>query len=510
MMKALNAITFAGIEIPGWTIETALFWLLLAIVVITVFMVIVFAVLLHRVGKNKTVIVNTPVAAAEPEPEPETVDYTVLLNAPEGLKALQVALYSGSVQVGAAVNVVDGTATIAAPEGDYIVAVFGLPEENYEASVELLSPQKRVAMVTVSYCEPEVAPVEEAPVEEAEEVVMDVQPECIAYTIVVQAPDGLPAIQVALYNGNEQIGSAANVVDGVATIMAEAGDYSVKVFGLSEEEYKVSFELLSAVKQVAVVTITAIEVEVAEEPVAEVVEEPVAEVAEEPAPVAQVEEAATEVVATEDASLLVKENSFQGGKLRYNKSFTARLIQSEDQVKLWYTDLKNELLSYKKVHARISWKRESYNFGRLPFARLSYRGTTLCLFLPLDPEAFVDTKYKVENVSDNVSYVDTPCLYRIKNNRRVKYAAELIAMVAQNLEAVKIEREAEDYYVPYEGLVELIKKGLVKRVVKSAADEAIFNKDKPIEEENDVAEPLEVAPGLFVIAETEGDDSTEE
>ena len=36
-------------------------------------------------------------------------------------------------------------------------------------------------------------------------------------------------------------------------------------------------------------------------------------------------------------------------RYRYNRSFAAKLIQSEDKVKRWYSELKRELLSYKKV-----------------------------------------------------------------------------------------------------------------------------------------------------------------
>ena len=42
--------------------------------------------------------------------------------------------------------------------------------------------------------------------------------------------------------------------------------------------------------------------------------------------------------------------------IKYKKSFTAKLIQSDDEVKSYYSSLKNELLSYDGVKSRISWK----------------------------------------------------------------------------------------------------------------------------------------------------------
>lgn len=173
------------------------------------------------------------------------------------------------------------------------------------------------------------------------------------------------------------------------------------------------------------------------------------------------------------------------GTLRYNRSFTARMIQSEDSVKQWYTLIKNELLNYNKVKARMSWKKETFRVSGSAIAgggeaqtvaRLSHRGKTLCLFLPLDPKDYEDSKYKIESAGTKGSYAETPCLYRIKNEKRMRYALELIDAVMEKLGVKRVDRPSEDFFFPYEGTVELIEKGLIKRVIKSKEDEAIFEK----------------------------------
>lgn len=152
--------------------------------------------------------------------------------------------------------------------------------------------------------------------------------------------------------------------------------------------------------------------------------------------------------------------------IRFNKSFTAKLIQIDEVSNSWYTQLKNELLSYKKVKDRMSWKRESYRFGRICVARFVIRGKTLCIQLPLDPTQYEDTKYKVEDISHIASSADTPCLYRIKNERRLNYAKDLIAQVMENMGAERVEREWVDYYQPYDTTLNLIERQLVKKIVK--------------------------------------------
>ena len=161
------------------------------------------------------------------------------------------------------------------------------------------------------------------------------------------------------------------------------------------------------------------------------------------------------------------EESVEGGVVRYNRSFMAKYIQASNDTKDYYVHLKNRLLSYKRVRSRVSWKRESFNFGRNTVARIVFRGKTLCLCLPLDPAKFAESKYHVEDVSSIALYSDTPCLYRIRNDRRLEYAYELIEMVVSQLgTVVDSARHDEDYYLPYEGIVQLIDKGLVKRIIR--------------------------------------------
>ena len=181
--------------------------------------------------------------------------------------------------------------------------------------------------------------------------------------------------------------------------------------------------------------------------------------------------ASTPVAASEDEDYddeeELEEESFEGGTVRYNRSFLAKYIQSSDETKDYYVHLKNELLSYKKVRARTSWKRETFSLGRNPVARLIFRGKTLCICLPLDPAKFAESKYHVEDVSNVTMYEDTPCMYRIRNERRLKYAYELLEMVTQELGTTKMPNHlSEDYYLPYEGVVQLIDKGLIKRIIR--------------------------------------------
>ena len=204
------------------------------------------------------------------------------------------------------------------------------------------------------------------------------------------------------------------------------------------------------------------------DPAAEPVLDENGEVTEAPAPVPQPEPEDDEDDDDEEegGSTFITEGS---ERVRYNRSFTAKICQQSNETKEWYSELKNELLSYERVRARMSWKRESFRIGRLTLARLAVRGKTLCLLLAVEPISYTGTKYTVEDVSNVASTADTPTLYRIKSARRLKYAKEMLEGIMREVKTYKKpDFEAQDYFLPYEGDMALIQRGLIKRVVSGS------------------------------------------
>ncbi len=154
--------------------------------------------------------------------------------------------------------------------------------------------------------------------------------------------------------------------------------------------------------------------------------------------------------------------------MKYNRSFIARIIQSTDEQKTFYGQVKNALLAYKKVNSNISWGAERFNKGRETIARFKIRGKTLCLYLALDPNEFATSVYHQVDVSDNKSMHGTPMMVKIKSPRGVKKAIRLIDIMLERRNGVKREIAERDYAAmyPYETIEELIEEGLVKDVSK--------------------------------------------
>ncbi len=146
--------------------------------------------------------------------------------------------------------------------------------------------------------------------------------------------------------------------------------------------------------------------------------------------------------------------------VRYRRSFLSRYIQADEGMQRNYSELKNTLLGYKGVKARISWKAERFNRGRDTLAKIDVRGKRIYLYLALDPKEFEGTKYRLTDVSDKKP--DTPLFMKIRGARNLLHAKELIATVAEKFGLTAIEREAENYAMPYETDDVLIEKGLIK------------------------------------------------
>lgn len=151
--------------------------------------------------------------------------------------------------------------------------------------------------------------------------------------------------------------------------------------------------------------------------------------------------------------------------IKYSKSFTAKLIQSGDLTKRYYSELKNKLLSYDGVKSRISWKWETFRLGKKTLAKFRLRGKSLTVTLALDPNDFADTKYDVESLAEVKAYADTPSMYRVKNDRRLRLAKELIEkLTADNGLTEAASAENVDYIAqyPYEETDALVEKKLIK------------------------------------------------
>ena len=268
----------------------------------------------------------------------------------------------------------------------------------------------------------------------------------------------------------------------------------------------------------------AVEEVVEEAPVEEVVEEvveeaPVEEAVEEVVEEAPVEEAAEEVVEeapVEEVAEVAEEepivNPFEGGRdeapveseaieeialsfssddlqeinnqlvdaetglvIRLKRSFTAKMKQSDEKVKGYYSDIKNELTSYKKINSNVSWLGDRFNYGRDTIAKINICGKTLCFYVALDPNdpEYKTTVYHQKDVSGQKAYENTPFMVKVKSDAAAKKALRLVGFLAGKIGTEKKEDfETVDYVeeFAYQSTKQLYEDGFIKATKEKKVD----------------------------------------
>lgn len=206
---------------------------------------------------------------------------------------------------------------------------------------------------------------------------------------------------------------------------------------------------------------------------------------------------------------------------RYRKSFLAKMALAEDTVKGYYNELKNALLAYKGVKCRTSWGYEAFNKGRTKLARMDVKTKSLYLYLAIDPQSLVDTKYNFKDMSAKKKYAATPVLMKIRGERKFKHALELIEKICgEELQLKRLEAEPTDYRLPMMSQDEMVKAGYVKMMVGAipVAPETEKSTEEPAEAvavsaETEMVEPVEpvveTAEATEEVAPAEVSDSAE-
>ncbi len=144
-----------------------------------------------------------------------------------------------------------------------------------------------------------------------------------------------------------------------------------------------------------------------------------------------------------------------------DRSFYARLSQADDKVKELYSDLKNDLLSYKKVRSRVSWKYDTFYKGRAKCVILQLRGKKINMYIALKAEDLAP-KYHAKDVSDKARYETVPTLVKVAGGRSLLYAKQLVKLLMDNMGVERGVEHHENYKLRRRSTKSLMEDGLIK------------------------------------------------
>ncbi len=161
--------------------------------------------------------------------------------------------------------------------------------------------------------------------------------------------------------------------------------------------------------------------------------------------------------------------------IRLKRSFTAKMKQSEERIKVYYSDIKNALTSYKRINSNVSWHGDRFNYGRDTVAKIGVNGKTLCFYLALDPNdpELKTTVYHQKDVGNQKAYENTPFLVKVKSDAAAKKALRLVGVLAEKLGAEQDESFEEVDYVAefaYASTKRLFEDGDIKATKEKKVD----------------------------------------
>ena len=136
-----------------------------------------------------------------------------------------------------------------------------------------------------------------------------------------------------------------------------------------------------------------------------------------------------------------------------------KLHQTTNTIKLLYSKLKNEILSYKGTRAEMTVKNENFKLQKRIIARMTVVGDCVRLYLALDPADYSTKKYKHKDAFDQPGYEGTLLMMKIATEKDRQLALKLIDELVKKY---SLERNKRYAYVPYAEKYPYIKNGVFK------------------------------------------------
>ena len=134
-----------------------------------------------------------------------------------------------------------------------------------------------------------------------------------------------------------------------------------------------------------------------------------------------------------------------------------KLHQTTNTIKLLYSKLKNEILSYKSVKSEMNVKNENFKVAKKIIARMTVVADSVRLYLALDPKAYSTRKYKHKDASDQQGYEGTILMMKISGEKERLLGVQLVTELMKSL---SVERKKRYAYVPFAEKYPYIKNGV--------------------------------------------------
>lgn len=157
-----------------------------------------------------------------------------------------------------------------------------------------------------------------------------------------------------------------------------------------------------------------------------------------------------------------------------SKTFIERIYAADSELKYYYSEVKNELLSYEGVTHSIDRKFEIFYHGTKQIAKLSICNGILRLYVDLEPQKYDKRQYNQRDMSNFKCHEKTPLRINVNSLETLRHAKVFIRIIRkkEKLDAVSgfVRIDYEKFYT--------LKENFFPKMFKNVFTKDSKNKDK--------------------------------
>lgn len=153
----------------------------------------------------------------------------------------------------------------------------------------------------------------------------------------------------------------------------------------------------------------------------------------------------------------------------YSLSFKAKLIQGGEETQTFFGEIEDVFASFVDVRKTETWSKVRFKIKRDTLAVMSYRGSTLCIALAIDPSGRNLRGKCAKNMAGRRGFAATPLLIKLKSERALIAAKDFIYELMASYDSERVYIDFRDYRLPYEDSESLVGRGLAR--LKPSAEE---------------------------------------
>jgi hypothetical protein len=151
-------------------------------------------------------------------------------------------------------------------------------------------------------------------------------------------------------------------------------------------------------------------------------------------------------------------------------SFVDELFKSSYGTKQFYSEVKNELLSYDGVVSKIKRDYETFYLNNVPIAKLDVVDGVFYTYFALDPSQYKDEEYGHQNVVKEKDFASVPLKLKVDSITSLRHAKMFVRIIRKR-EGIKsvsnfIRTDYVKIYTAKDNSFKLFKKAFVKKGTK--------------------------------------------